>query len=251
MAAVLIYMMLIGDFFTDIAKSPVFGHEVGENSAGGICAEQGGCPLWTVESARVPKSPRRKGGAYWFFGLANPERMGCSKAICKDVSLCSLCNGFQVGFTKDLFLLNNLPNKECAFRTMVKQKKWEILVNTSITYLRISIILHNRSPAVYIYIYIWSRVPCCYPPPPPYGMGPPAPPPRPPGPRSRARSCHLRSHPHPDPLNLHPDTPTWFLAAVRPHLIIPLFHSLILFPPHTNPSTFPNPKVLHGCSWRT
>ncbi|CAJ1360965.1 unnamed protein product, partial [Effrenium voratum] len=28
MAAVLIYMMLIGDFFTDIAKSPVFGHEV-------------------------------------------------------------------------------------------------------------------------------------------------------------------------------------------------------------------------------
>ena len=50
-----------------------------------------------------------------------------------------------------------------------------------------------------MYIYIWSRVPCCYPPPPPYGMGPPGPPPG---------SCHLRSHPHPDPLNSHPDTPT-------------------------------------------
>ncbi|CAJ1386097.1 unnamed protein product, partial [Effrenium voratum] len=32
MAAVLIYMMLIGDFFTDIAKSPVFGHEVPRQS---------------------------------------------------------------------------------------------------------------------------------------------------------------------------------------------------------------------------
>ena len=55
-------------------------------------------------------------------------------------------------------------------------------------------------------MYIWSRVPCCYPLPPPIWYGSSRTPPPPARPEPPAGSCHRRSHPHPDPLN-SPDTP--------------------------------------------